>query len=104
MKRTITIVTMLALATTITACGTQTKAIDTSKEYPTMVKVVSVDEKTDTVLTVDANGEMWKFEGVEDYSTGDYVAMIMNDFSTPDYIYDDIIVSTRYCGYAALFN
>lgn len=104
MKKIIAIVTILALATSITACGTQTKAVDTSKEYPTMIKITKLNPQYDTMVGVDANGEMWQLEGIEDYDVDDYVALIMNDYGTPDYLYDDVIVSYRYCGHAALFN
>lgn len=69
-----------------------------------MVKIVSVDIKHDWVTGVDANGNLWSWDGGEDWSVDDYVALIMNDFCTPDYIYDDEIVDMRYCGYAELFE
>ena len=104
MKKTITIITILALATTITACGKQTKAADNSKEYPTMVKITKINPQYDTMVGIDASGEMWQLEGIKDYDVNDYVALIMNDNGTPHYIYDDEIVDMRYCGYAELFN
>ena len=45
----------------------------------------------------DSNGNLWSFNGVEDWQVGDGCALIMHDNSTSE-IVDDTIVSTRYQG------
>ena len=39
------------------------------------------------------------FKGIEDWAEGDIVSAIMSDNCTPESIYDDIVVQTRYCGW-----
>lgn len=61
-----------------------------------------VREVTDTyILTEDFNGNLWKFEndGTEDWYPDDICVMIMHNNNTPETIYDDIIIKTRYSGY-----
>lgn len=69
-----------------------------AKEYPTCATVVELDRENDEVVVEDFNGNLWAFEGCEDWAEGDICAMIMNDEGTSE-IYDDTIVQVRYCGY-----
>ena len=66
-----------------------------SNEYPMTCKVVEVNKNDNTVSAIDAVGNEWVWNGVEDWQFGDCVSMIMDDNGT-DEIYDDIIVSVRY--------
>jgi len=68
------------------------------KEYATCATVIEVDKENNIVTVEDFNGNLWEFEGCEDWLEGDIAAMIMNNNGT-QYIYDDIIESVRYCGY-----
>ena len=45
----------------------------------------------------DFNGNIWIFEGIEDWFIGDICAMMMDNNGT-DIIYDDIIISVQCCG------
>lgn len=65
--------------------------------YPMTMVAVEIDYELDAVTCVDFNGNEWAFFGTEDYNRGDYVSTIMSDNGTPDWIYDDEIISTR-CG------
>lgn len=69
-----------------------------SELYPACGIVVEIDEENDLVMVEDFNGDIWIFEGIEDWFIGDICAMMMDDNGT-DTIYDDIIVSVRYCGW-----
>ena len=70
--------------------------------YSQTYVVINVDEQADVVQMVDGNGELWEFEGIEDWREGDFCSCIMYDNHTP-IIYDDVILTTRYSGYADLF-
>ena len=71
---------------------------DNSKEYPTCGIIVDVNYDTDVATFEDFNGFQWSFYGVEDWMTGDIIAVIMNDNNT-ETIFDDKIVDYKYCGY-----
>lgn len=68
------------------------------KQYPTCGTVVEINKENDEVVVEDFNGNLWAFEGCEDWAEGDICAMIMSDEGTSE-IYDDTIVQVRYCGY-----
>lgn len=68
------------------------------KEYPMSAVVVELDAERDVVVIEDFNGNLWEFESIEDWMVGDICACIMNDMGT-EIIYDDVIVTTKYCGY-----
>lgn len=63
--------------------------------YPLSTTVTEINNNTVTVE--DSNGNLWSFDGVEDWEVGDGCALIMHDNNTKD-IYDDVIISTRYQG------
>lgn len=63
--------------------------------YPLSTTVTEIEN--DTVTVEDSNGNLWSFNGVEDWQVGDGCALIMHDNSTSE-IVDDTIVSTRYQG------
>lgn len=61
--------------------------------YPLTTTVTEI--KNDTVTVEDSNGNLWSFNGAEDWQVGDCCALIMHDNSTSEII-DDTIISTRY--------
>lgn len=61
--------------------------------YPLTTTVTEI--KKDTVTVEDSNGNLWSFNGAEDWEINDSCALIMNDNNTKD-IHDDTIISTRY--------
>lgn len=63
--------------------------------YPLSTTVTEINN--DTVTVEDSNGNLWSFNGVEDWQVGDGCALIMHDNSTSE-IMDDTIISTRYQG------
>jgi hypothetical protein len=63
--------------------------------YPLTTTVEEINN--DTVTVEDSNGNLWSFNGVEDWQVGDCCALIMHDNSTSEII-DDTIISTRYQG------
>ncbi len=65
--------------------------------YPTAGKVVEIDRETDTFTIETFSGQMWIYEGVEDWEVNDYCAMIMDSNDTES-IYDDVISDIKYIG------
>lgn len=61
--------------------------------YPLSTTVTEIEN--DTVTIEDSNGNLWSFDGAEDWQVGDGCALIMYDNSTREII-DDTIISTRY--------
>lgn len=74
--------------------------------YPEMGMVVEIEETDDTenLITVEVgNGNLFSFyDAEEDWLLGDFCAMIMDSKGT-EIVYDDEIVSTKYCGFVELF-
>ena len=66
--------------------------------YPLTVVVIEIDHEGDIVTCVDGADNFWEFYGVEDWQTGDYVSLLMDDNGTPETIYDDVITMTLYAG------
>ena len=64
-------------------------------EYPLSGIVQEIEN--DTVIVMDGAGNEWSFNGAEDWEIGDIAAILMKDMNTQE-IYDDQIVSVRYCG------
>ena len=63
--------------------------------YPLTTTVTEINNHTVTVE--DSNGNLWSFNGAEDWQVGDGCALIMHDNLTSE-IMDDTIISTRYQG------
>ena len=66
--------------------------------YPLTVVVVGLDHDDDIVTCVDGADNFWEFYGIEDWQTGDYASLLMDDNATPNSIYDDVITMTLYAG------
>lgn len=69
-----------------------------SKTYTITTVVVSLNYDTDTVEVEDFNGNVWAFDGCEDWQLFDVCSLAMDDNNTAN-IYDDVIVSMRYNGW-----
>lgn len=67
--------------------------------YAKTAVVYEIDRDADVVVVEDATGNLWEFEGVEDYEIGNFVSMVMDDNNTTS-IYDDVIVVSQYSGYS----
>lgn len=89
---------LIAMLTTFV--GTLTTSTEPADEnlYALTTQVVQVDYENDVVVCQDFNGDLWTFEGCEDWLYGDIASMVMNDKGTP-IKYDDEIVSVRYGGW-----
>lgn len=61
--------------------------------YPLTTTVTEI--KNNTVTVEDSNGNLWSFDGAEDWEVGDGCALIMDDNSTSE-IVDDVIISAKY--------
>lgn len=61
--------------------------------YPLTTTVTEINN--DTITVEDSNGNLWSFNGVEDWQVGDGCALIMHDNSTSE-IVDDTIISAKY--------
>lgn len=61
--------------------------------YPLSTTVTEINN--DTVTVEDSNGNLWSFNGAEDWEVGDGCSLIMHDNSTKE-IVDDTIISAKY--------
>ena len=66
--------------------------------YGLTTVVVDVSKANDRVTCQDFNGNLWQFEGVEDWFVNDIATFVMDDKGTKE-IKDDEIVDVRYGGY-----
>lgn len=96
MIRQLTVAMMTALAI---LNGANAQTAQNMGYYPTTMAVVDVDYENDEVTAMDFNGYLWSWEGCEDWYEGDVASMMMCDNGTDDYIFDDIIISTKYSGW-----
>jgi len=69
-----------------------------SRIYGLTTVVVEISKPNDKVTCQDFNGNLWQFEGVEDWCENDIATLIMNDKGT-ELIKDDEILDVRYGGY-----
>ena len=63
--------------------------------YAKSVHVVEIDRDADVVTFEDCNGNLWDWEGVEDWEVGDNAALLMNSKGT-EKIFDDEIISAKF--------
>lgn len=85
------VVVMLLVA--LLVCGMASAEI-----YPNTYIVVAVDQQEDVIVLEDFNGNVWVWEGAEDWFVGDVASALMDDQNTGS-IYDDEILMLRYTGY-----
>lgn len=69
-----------------------------SRVYPLCSIVIEVNHTENYIAIEDFTGNVWEWEGVEDWHEGDIAAMIMHDNNT-EIIYDDIIMDIAYNGW-----
>ena len=69
-----------------------------SHVYPLCGIVIEVNYAEDYIAIEDFTGNVWEWEGAEDWHEGDIAAMIMEDNGT-EIIYDDIIMDIAYNGW-----
>lgn len=67
--------------------------------YSTTTMVTEVDYDADIVIIQTFSGIEYQFEGCEDWYEGDICTVTMWDNDTPDTVYDDEILQTRYSGW-----
>jgi len=72
--------------------------LNRSHDYPQTFVVTEVNQAADTITLQDFSGNIWTWEGAEDWMEGDTAAAIMNDNGTAE-IYDDTIKQLQYTGY-----
>ena len=60
--------------------------------YVRAAKIVGVEYDNDLYIIEDDAGLVWLFEGVEDLSCGEHIAMLMWNRLTPWTILDDVII------------
>lgn len=77
------------------------KYLDTKEQheiYPTSTIVTDVEGALITVT--DFSGRVYQFyDETEDWFIDDICAIIMDNNNTKETVYDDIIISAKYCGY-----
>ena len=66
--------------------------------YATVGRVVGYDIPSDTLYIVTEDGNLWEYDGIEDWMYNDFCSMVFCDNGT-DTIEDDEIVYMRYIGY-----
>ena len=64
--------------------------------YSRSAVVVGVDYTADVITVEDSTGNLWTFDGVEDYDLRDRVSLTMSDSGTDWNIKDDRIIDVRY--------
>lgn len=89
---------LTALVALMTALFDLFFPLSEEKTYAITTQVIQVDYDNNLVVCEDFNGNLWEFEGTEDWMYGDIATLTMNDKGT-ETIYDDEIVSTVYNGY-----
>ena len=72
-------------------------ACASAETYPQTFVVIDTDYTNDVLVMMDFNGNVWEWEGVEDWDCGDVGSAIMEDNDTP-IIYDDAIIDILYTG------
>lgn len=78
--------------------GKEKEASKIENLYPLCGIVTEVDYKKDYIVIEDFTGNLWVWEGAEDWGRKDIASMIMDDKGT-DLIIDDEIVKIYYSGW-----
>ena len=81
---------------TVGMCGLLSSAY--AETYALTTVIVSLDYDADVVECMDFNGNVWAFDGCEDWQLMDVCSMVMDDAGTES-IYDDAIINCRYDGW-----
>jgi hypothetical protein len=67
--------------------------------YAKSARVIEIDRDADVVTFEDCMGNLWDWEGVEDWAVDDNAALLMNSKGT-EKIYDDEIISAKFENWA----
>jgi hypothetical protein len=67
--------------------------------YAKSARVVEIDRDADVVTFEDCMGNLWDWEGVEDWTVDDDAALLMNSKGT-ETIFDDEIISAKFENWA----
>lgn len=84
-----------ATAVILSATGAKQPKTDV---YPTTFEVYALDRKHDLLILQDYSGNVWTWEGIEDWCKGDIASALMSDNGTKK-INDDEIIKLQYSGY-----
>ena len=68
-------------------------------KYPRAAYVVEIRESEDIVITEDAVGFQWRFEGISDYAVGDLLILTIKKEGDPSTIIDDRVIDAVYSGF-----
>ena len=101
MKKTFIIITIgiIIIVGLITVCSFNLGSGNREKNlYPLSTIVWKVNEGNNKVTVMDFNGNLWQFNGIEDWEVGDVASLIMDSKNT-DTIFDDEIVKAQYNGF-----
>lgn len=88
MKKSIAHLITLTLALIITIGG----------HYPDTGRIVRLDETNNSFTVQTCDGKLFMVYGIEDLNLGDILSLLFDDAGTPNWIWDDEIVSIRYSG------
>ena len=95
MKKVVVAVVVMMMMVCTCACA---------EMYPELYIVTEVNHEQDIVVLLDGRGEVWVWEGAEDWFPGDLAVGIVEDWDTPD-LYDDEILTLRCCNiFESVFN
>ena len=101
MKKMISVLVILVIMVCgmcIDASASEGRNFNENHIYSLTTVVEYVDYNHDKVYCKDFNGEVWCFNGCEDWIEGDIASMVMFDNGSK-IIYDDEIISIRYNGW-----
>lgn len=93
----------LAMIVSLAIMGIVTRHETINDLYSVTMIVTELDDTTDTVIMQDANGNIWSFEGIEDWFVGDLASVMLDKNGTQE-IYNDTIVKVRYTGVIDYFE
>ena len=98
--KTIHVIILAIIITALIACGLPPVAAttDSADVYPLTAVVSDFDRENDIVVCKDYAGNLWEFEGCEDWMLGDIASLLVNDCGTIS-ICDDVIEIVRYGGH-----
>lgn len=99
MKRMMAVMAMIAVLCCIPpeACATGEYGINSEELYARVAIISGFESECDLVYLADIAGNTWAMYGIEDWSIGDVVCIILWNAGT-DLIMDDEIVSATYNG------
>ena len=94
----LTMVMVCSLCISANANASEGRNFNENHIYSLTTIVEYVDYDHNKVYCKDFNGEVWCFNGCEDWIKGDIASMVMFDNGSK-IIYDDEIISVRYDGW-----